>query len=121
MCSRDSCWAEHRRRGDDDEIDDHDEGGRLGDQTVVNQWPKHYCPTMSTLTVPIPDEDLEFLRALAERAGTSPEAFIAKQTRLMRERYESPLHPDVIRATGVINGDVDVRKEYLDHMERKHA
>jgi hypothetical protein len=76
---------------------------------------------MSTLTVPIPDEDFEFLRAIAERDGTSPEAFIAKQARLMRERYQRPLHPDVIKATGVIKGDVDVRQDYLDHMERKHA
>ncbi len=76
---------------------------------------------MSIITVSIPEEDFVFLQSLTASSGTTPEEFLAKQTRLLRERMQRPLHPDVIKATGVIKGDIDARKEYYDYLGRKHA
>lgn len=57
---------------------------------------------MSTITIPLPDEDLAFLRAWSEEQGISAEAFLARQARNLREHLQRPLHPDVVAALGVI-------------------
>ncbi len=76
---------------------------------------------MSTLNVTLTDEDMEFLRAVAERSGASPEEFVARQASLMRERYLRPLHPDVKALSGIISYDGDARTDYLEHQMRKHS
>ena len=76
---------------------------------------------MSTLSIPIPDDDLQFLRAWAEAQGLTAEAFLARQAHLLRERLQKPLHPDVIAVSGIIKDNGDAKNEYLDHMGRKHS
>ncbi|HEX4085027.1 MAG TPA: hypothetical protein VHY22_08960 [Chthoniobacteraceae bacterium] len=74
---------------------------------------------MSTITVPLPDEDLAFLRALAQKRGISPEEFLALQTRNLREQFQKPLHPDVAAAIGIISADSD-EKAYREYIEKKY-
>lgn len=76
---------------------------------------------MSTTTVTMPEQDLEYLQRLAREEGLSLDEYLVKQSRWLRQFQERSLHPDVIRATAVIKGDIDGRKEYLEAMERKHA
>ena len=76
---------------------------------------------MSTLTIPISDENLSFLKELTKENGMTPESFFAAHVESLRRPKCRPLHPDVIRATGVINFEGDPREAYLDHMEKKHA
>jgi hypothetical protein len=76
---------------------------------------------MSTITVPIPDEDLDFLRAYSEAQGLSAEAFLARQAHLLREQLQRPLHPDVASAIGVIAPDIDARNAYRAHSQQKHS
>ena len=76
---------------------------------------------MSSITIAMPDEDLDFLRAYASAQGISPEAFLARQTRNLREHLGRPLHPDVINATGIVSPNVAGEHAHRDHLERKHA
>ena len=75
---------------------------------------------MSTITIPMPEEDLAFLRAWSKDHGTSAEALLAQQARNLRERLQKPLHPDVVAATGIISPDVDAEKAYRDYIEKKY-
>ncbi len=76
---------------------------------------------MSTITIPIPDEDLRFLESWTRDQGTTVEEFFTREASNLRRQLQAPLHPAVIRATEVIRGDIDEKKEYLDYMERQHA
>ena len=75
---------------------------------------------MSTITVPLPDEDLAFLRAYSKENGTSAEAFLARQARNLRLQLQAPLQPEVIAASGIIDPEVDGRAAYRAHLEAKH-
>ena len=74
---------------------------------------------MSTITVPMKDEDLDFLRAWSKEHGTSAEALIAEQVRALRERLEKPLHPDVAAAIGILLPGAD-EEAYRRHLEQKY-
>jgi hypothetical protein len=74
---------------------------------------------MPTITVPLPDEDLAFLRAWSEEQGISAEAFLARQARNLRERLQRPLRPDVAAAIGIISPKAD-EETYHEYIERKH-
>jgi len=76
---------------------------------------------VSTITIPLPEEDLAFLRAYSESLGTSAEELLARQARSLREHLQRPLHPDVIAATGIISADVDGEREHHDHLAKKHT
>ncbi len=76
---------------------------------------------MSTITVPMPDEDLAFLRAWSKEHGTSVEALLAEQAKALRERLERPLHPDVVAATGIISPEVDAEKAYREYLDKKYS
>jgi len=75
---------------------------------------------MSTVTVSLADEDLEFLKRFSEAQGTSVGEFLARQARSLRKQLEKPLPAEIRAASGIIASDVDSKAEYLDHMERKH-
>jgi hypothetical protein len=75
---------------------------------------------MSTISIALPDEDLQFLRDFARGQGTSPEQFLAQQTRRLRLALRQPLHPDVAAASGVFRSDEDPIEAYREHSRRKH-
>ncbi len=76
---------------------------------------------MSTIAVPMPEEDLRFLRTWTEQHGSTAEAFLAQQARNLREHIQRGLHPDVKNAMGVILEDIDAAAEYRAHLDRKHG
>ncbi len=76
---------------------------------------------MSTITIPLPDEDFTFLRAYSAAQGTSAEAFLARQARNLRENLQRPLQPDVVGATGIISPEIAGEEAHRDHLEGKHA
>ena len=75
---------------------------------------------MSTITVLLPDDDLAFLRDFSA-AGTSDEAFLARQARNLREHLQRPLRPEVLRATEIISPEVGGEETYREHLEKKQA
>jgi hypothetical protein len=76
---------------------------------------------MSTITIPLPDEDLTFLRAYSEAQGTSAEAFLARQARNLREHLQRPLQSEVQAASGIISPEIAGKETHRDHLEKKHA
>jgi hypothetical protein len=75
---------------------------------------------MSTISIPLPDEDLEFLRSLASEQGTTPEQFLAKHARNLRLNLQAAVHPLVSAATGVLQAENSPQTEYLEFLEQKH-
>ncbi len=75
---------------------------------------------MSTLSIPLPDEDLDFLQTFARRQGTTAEHWLAGHARTLRLNLQAPLHPDVAAATGVLQAGGDPQSDYLEFLERKH-
>ena len=73
---------------------------------------------MSTITVPLPEEDLKFLRSYTSAHGTSAEALLAQQARNLRQ--QRPLPPEVTGASGIIAPKAGER-EHRAHLEKKHA
>jgi hypothetical protein len=76
---------------------------------------------MSTITIPLADEDLTFLRAYSEAQGTSAEAFLARQARNLREHLQRPLQADVMAASGIISPEIAAMEAHREHSEKKHA
>ena len=76
---------------------------------------------MSTITIPLPDEDFTFLRVWSEAHGTSAEAFLARQAHNLREHLQRPLQADVEGATGIIAPGIVAEETHRGHLERKHA
>jgi hypothetical protein len=76
---------------------------------------------MSTITIPLPDEDFAFLRDFSAAQGTSAEAFLARQARNLREHLQRPPHPAVRQATGIIAPEVAGEEAHRDHLAKKHA
>jgi hypothetical protein len=75
---------------------------------------------MSTITVPLPEEDLKFLRSYASAQGISAEALVARQARTLREQLQRPLPRAVMEATAIVAPDAG-RQEHLAHLGKKHA
>ena len=71
--------------------------------------------------VPLPAEDLAFLRNFSAAQGTSAEAFLARQARNLREHLQRPLRPEVLRATGIIPPELAGEETHREHLEKKHA
>ena len=79
-----------------------------------------YLSAMSSITIPLPDEDLTFLRAYSNAQGTSAEAFLARQARNLRQQLQKPLHRDVEAASGIISPRIDAVETHREHLEKKH-
>jgi len=76
---------------------------------------------MSTITIPLPDEDLAFLRAWSEAQGISAEAFLARQAHNLREHLQRPLEADLAAASGIIAPEIAAEETYQEHLEKKHT
>ena len=76
---------------------------------------------MSTITVPMPEEDLEFLRSYMSAQGMSAEAFLARQARNLREHLQRPLHRDIEDSSGIIAAEVSGEDAHRVHIETKHS
>ena len=79
-----------------------------------------YFSAMSTITVPLADEDLTFLRAWSKTQGTSPEAFLAQQARNLRQHLQKPLQSQVAAASGIILQEIAGEEKHREHLEKKH-
>jgi len=71
-------------------------------------------------TIPLPEEDLTFLRAYSNAVGTSAEAFLARQARNLRQHLQKPLQPDVVAASGIISSRINAKETHREHLEKKH-
>ena len=85
---------------------------------VLTYW---YCFMMTAdLTVQLPVEEADFLKAYADENGTTVDALLARYARALRNSPRRPPHPANVQFTGVIPVDVDAREVYLQHLIEKH-
>ena len=80
-----------------------------------------YFHGMSTITIPLPEEDLTFLRAYSNALGTSAEEFLARQARSLREYLQRPLQPEVLAASGIISPGASAKDTHREHLDNKHS
>jgi hypothetical protein len=76
---------------------------------------------MSTITVPLPDEDFQFMSDWTQQQGTTVAEFFALEARNLRQHLQAPLHPDLKRAAGILAADIEGESAHLDHLDHKHA
>lgn len=79
-----------------------------------------YLLPVSTITIPIPEEDLSFLRAYSSALGTSAEAFLAQQAHNLRRHLQQPIQHDVAEASGTISPGISAARAYWEHLDKKH-
>ena len=77
---------------------------------------------MSTaeLTINLPIEDASFLKSYAQQHGTTVDQLIASYAKILKGPPQSPLHPDIVKLTGLVPADLDGRDEYRLHLIKKH-
>lgn len=75
---------------------------------------------MSMLSIPLPEEDLAFLRAYSAAQGISAEALLAQQARSLRQHLQRPVHPEVTAASGIVSADVSGEEAHRTHLGKKH-
>ena len=76
---------------------------------------------MEAIIIPLPEEDLAFLRAYSEAHGTSAEAFLARQARNLREQLQTSAGVVVTAASGIIDPAIDGEAAHRARLERKYG
>jgi hypothetical protein len=76
---------------------------------------------MSTITIPLSDEDFQFMNDWTRQQGTTVAEFFAREARNLRQHLQAPLHPDLKRATGSLAPALEGESAHLDHLDRKHT
>jgi hypothetical protein len=74
---------------------------------------------MSRISIPLPDEDLAFLRVFAKAQGDSAEGFLARHARNLRLHLQTALHPDVQAASGAFSTSGEPLSKFYDEMALK--
>ncbi len=74
---------------------------------------------MNTLTLELPEEDIDFIRQYAKTQGVSISDSIDRIISFLRRTEQHPLHPDVLSLAGVLRG-TDPEAARLEYIARKH-
>ena len=72
------------------------------------------------LTLQLPAEEIEFLKAYAQEHGTTAAELLGRYVKRLKANGHQPLHPDVLSITGLVPADIDVKTEYRQHLLDKH-
>jgi hypothetical protein len=73
------------------------------------------------LTVEMPVEELDFLRAYAKAQGTTVAMLMQRYAQALRNAPRRTPHPANVQLTGTIPSDVDAREVYRQHILKKHG
>ena len=73
------------------------------------------------LTVRLPKNDLVFAKEYARQHGISLTELIDRYFQSIQKSFQGQLHPEVQKITGLIPEAAEVRKEYEEYLEGKHA
>jgi len=72
------------------------------------------------LTVQLPAEEVDFLKAYADEHGTTVDALMTRYAQALRNAPRRPPHPANLQFTGAIPSGVEAREVYLQHIVEKH-
>ena len=72
------------------------------------------------LTVQLPAEEVEFLKNYAQEHGTTVAEIVARCVKRLKHPTRPPLHPDIVKITGLVPRPLDAEAEYRQHLLDKH-
>jgi len=72
------------------------------------------------LTIRLPREDLEFVKAYAKANRMTVTEVIDRSLRRLRTLDEKALSPELDDIIGLLPADIDAEQAYREHLERKH-
>jgi uncharacterized protein involved in type VI secretion and phage assembly len=76
-------------------------------------------PMPKTITLELPEEDLNFIQRYAKERGISVSDSIDRIISFLRRTENHPLHPDVLALAGILRGvDPDTARD--EYLTRKH-
>jgi hypothetical protein len=73
----------------------------------------------TTLTLELPEEDINFIQQFAKKQGVSVSDSIDRIISFLRRTEQHPLHPDVLSLAGMLRG-VDPDAARMEFIARKH-
>ena len=59
------------------------------------------------LTIHLPEEEIEFAKRYAARHGLTITQLIDRYLRRLQRQEEGPLHPDIVRFSGIIPSEAE--------------
>ncbi|MBM3891191.1 MAG: hypothetical protein FJ388_18930 [Verrucomicrobia bacterium] len=72
------------------------------------------------LTVKLPAEEIEFLRAYAKQHGLSVSDLMERYVQKLRSSTRGSIHPEVEQITGLVPDEIDAEGAYRQHVLGKH-
>ena len=72
------------------------------------------------LTLELPADEIQFLKAYAEEHGTTIAALVEAYVRRLKDSGRQPLHPDVLSLTGLVPPELDAKTEHIKRLLEKH-
>ena len=77
--------------------------------------------TAATLTIQLPLHEIEFAKEYALQHGITLDELLARYLQRLHSPTTDALPPSLVRFTGIIPENVDVKKEYHEYQEQKHT
>jgi Family of unknown function (DUF6364) len=72
------------------------------------------------VTVQLPKEEAEFLKAYAKEHSTSVAELVTRYARTLQNSAKRSPHPENVKFSGSVPSKVDVREAYRKHLVNKH-
>ncbi|MGO9200057.1 MAG: DUF6364 family protein [Limisphaerales bacterium] len=73
-----------------------------------------------TLTVNLPAEEIEFLKAYARQHGMTAAEVVGRYVQRLKSATQPPIHPEVAAISGLVPPGSDARTEYRQRLLEKH-
>jgi hypothetical protein len=74
----------------------------------------------ATLTVNLPVEQIEFLKAYARKHGLSVAEVMGRYLERLETGTQPAIHPEVAAITGLVPSDANAQDDYRRHLRNKH-
>lgn len=74
----------------------------------------------TSLTVHLPESEVTFLEEYAEKHQVTVEELIDQFVKQLRIAEKYSYHPEIKTFAGIVPKNIDARKEYYEHLEKKH-
>jgi hypothetical protein len=73
-----------------------------------------------TLTVNLPAEEIEFLKAYARQHGITAAEVVGRYVQRLKSATQPAIHPEVAAISGLVAPENDAQAEYREHLLKKH-
>ena len=66
------------------------------------------------------EKEVEFLKNYAQEHGTTVAEIFARYVKRLKSSEKKPIHPDIVKITGLVPRNLDAQSEYRQHLLDKH-